>query len=129
MKNLNEFIIESLHTKYTVQPKNYNELLRIVNSTLKQGKYDLNFIDTSEITDMSMLFAGNKCDFDVSNWDVSKVTNMQDMFVGCVNFTGKGLEKWDVSNLKNMENMFCNCKNFTGKSIKNWNVSKVNNIV
>ena len=91
MKNLNEFIIESLHTKYTVQPKNYNELLRIVNSTLKQGKYDLNFIDTSEITDMSMLFAGNKCDFDVSNWDVSKVTNMQDMFVGCVNFTGKGL--------------------------------------
>ena len=68
-----------------------------------------------------------KFDCDLSNWDVSKVENMQEMFEGCENFTGKGLENWDVSNVLNMEYMFRICKKLNC-DLSNWNVSNVKNM-
>jgi len=44
---------------------------------------------------------------DLSNWDVSNVTDMGDMFVGVSSFTSD-LSNWDVSNVTNMTNMFLN---------------------
>lgn len=45
---------------------------------------DLNWIDTSKITDMSYLFTGfQPIDIDISNWNISNVTNMDNMFDGC----------------------------------------------
>ena len=45
---------------YTVQPKNKEELMEIIEDTIKKegNRCDLNFIDTSLITDMSGLFGG-----------------------------------------------------------------------
>ena len=90
MKSLQEYINESelkadLSTN-KVQPKTKDELKEIIKDTFEHKQYDLNFIDTSEITDMSKLFANCKYDFDVSNWDVSNVTNMNHMFCDCENF-------------------------------------------
>ena len=44
--------------KTTVQPKNKSELMKIIKDTIKRegNNCDLNFIDTSKITDMSELF-------------------------------------------------------------------------
>lgn len=45
---------------------------------------DLNFIDTSKITDMSRLFEGlNVRNIKIDKWDVSNVTDMSYMFL-CV---------------------------------------------
>ena len=46
--------------KTTVQPKNKSELMKIIKDTIKRegNNCDLNFIDTSKITDMSELFFG-----------------------------------------------------------------------
>ena len=136
-------------TNYTVQPKNKNELSDIITNAFKIKQYDLNFIDTSKITDMSELFANINHNFDVSKWDVSNVTNMNHMFFYCKNFDCD-LSNWDVSNVTDMTSMFafCNkfdcdlsrwdvsnvtcmyrmffcCENFKGKGLENWDVSNV----
>ena len=64
----------------------------------------------------------NGCNFncDLSKWNVSKVTNMNRMFLGCRNFKGVDLSSWNVSKVENMEFMFCDCVNFTGNGLNKW---------
>ena len=143
MKNLVEYISESYEYthnlskseqdwinynkdkgKNKVQPKSKKELIKIINDSFDKGVYDLNFIDTSEITDMSWLFDNVNHNFDISSWDVSNVTNMEFMFYFCNNFDCD-LSNWDVSNVTNMRHTFYNCNMFIGKGLENWDVSNV----
>ena len=110
-----------------VQPKNKEQLKQLIDYAFKHNIYDLNFIDTSKITDMSGLFICIAHDFDVSSWDVSNAKNISYIFYKCKNFTGKGIENWDVSNIYNTSNMFKGCKNFKCKGLENWNL-KLKNI-
>ena len=50
---------------------------------------------------------------------------MANMFYHCANFD-QDLSNWDVSNVKNMEQMFYNCINLNGKWLNKWNVT-INN--
>ena len=110
-----------------VQPKNKAQLKSLIEYVFNHNIYDLNFIDTSKITDMSELFTYIAHDFNVSSWDVSNVTNMEFMFYKCSMFTDKGLENWDVSKVTDMRYMFYNCKNFNC-DLSKWNVSNVENM-
>ena len=93
------------------------------------GIFDGLNVCTSKVTNMKGLFAypdeGYSSAFefngDISNWDVSNVTNMQNMFSGS-EFNGD-ISNWDVSNVTNMQNMFGSSK-FNG-DISNWDVSNV----
>ena len=92
-----------------VQPKTKTELIEIIEKTIenspKDNKVDLNFIDTSLITDMSSLFYYiDRFNGDISNWDVSNVNNMAYMFRNS-EFNGD-ISNWDVSNVTNMKYMF-----------------------
>ena len=42
---------------------------------------DLNWIDTSKVTNMDSLFMGSEFNGDISMWNVSNVTNMDRMFM------------------------------------------------
>ena len=47
------------------------------------------------------------------------------MFQGCNNFN-QDISEWDVSNVTDMSFMFCWCESFN-QDISKWNVSKVKN--
>ena len=109
MKNLKDIIVERLHINkdidsYNYHPKTSDELKELVDKLIEERGYeaDLNDIDTSEITDMSKLFFNSMFNGNISEWDVSNVKNMRDMFCRS-EFTGENgdISKWDVSNAKN----------------------------
>ena len=60
---------------------------------------------------------------DISNWDVSNVTDMNDMFLGETSFN-QPLNKWNVSNVTDMWCMFWGAESFN-QPLNNWNVSNV----
>ena len=91
---------------------------------------DISDWDVSKVTDMFSMFAGcEKLESvgDISNWDVSKVTNMAYMFEDCEKFN-QDISDWDVSKVNSMVHMFYGCKSFN-QDISNWNVSNVINMV
>ena len=116
-----EFMLSLAPGTYLTNDEDLNSLVR---NYIKIFGYDcdLNWIDTSNVTDMSYLFdeirsfTGN-----VSEWNVSSVTDMGNMF-GSTNFNGD-LSKWDVSSVTNMDSMF-EFSLFNG-DISNWDVSNV----
>ena len=77
-------------------------------------KENLNWIDTSRITSMYAMFddfISKKFCGNVSDWDMSNVTNTRNMFYGCETFNCD-LSKWDVSNVTDMAWMFTRCRKF-----------------
>jgi surface protein len=92
--------------------------------------------DTSRVTDMSSLFASeftginfediSKFNEDISKWDVSNVTAMEDMFSGAESFN-QPIGKWDVSKVTTMNFMFCGAESFN-QPIGDWDVSNVTNM-
>lgn len=100
-------------------PQNWSELKTILQQRriiegigTEKTPIDLNDIDVSNITNMSMLFTG-RSQFnyiDISDWDVSNVTNMMGMFNGCKLLMGIGdISGWNINNVENMQDMFKHC--------------------
>ena len=88
MKSLNTYITEGGFFKNVgielVTVKTKNALKNLIIKTIGEHgpNCDLNFIDTSKITDMSGLFLKTKFNGDISKWNVSNVTDMRGMFNG-----------------------------------------------
>lgn len=80
MKNLANYILEAKKQNLDIdrrQPKSRSELEMIISGAFNRKQYDLNFIDTSKITDMSELFEGVKHNFDVSIFNYINYKNQQ----------------------------------------------------
>ena len=141
MVSLNNYIIEKLKVnknklkggpECTLFPEDKFELADMIKKEIEQNgvKCSLNHIDTNKIIDMSYLFSQTakfglyNFNGDISNWDVSNVTDMSRMF-SHAEFNGN-ISDWDVSNVKDMDSMF-EYSNFNG-DISEWDVSNVKNM-
>ena len=136
---LEKLKVSKIENKAVYHPNTKKELVDLIIKEIEANgpKCSLNHIDVSAITDMCDLFRGGETmqywsghpvlsdfDGDISNWDVSNVTNMSRIFNKC-KYTGDNgdISDWDVSNVTNMNGMFSLSK-FNG-DISNWDVSNV----
>lgn len=89
--------------------------------------YDVTSWDVSRVTDMRAMFAyQTEFNQDISGWDVSNVTDMTEMFNHAYQFN-QDISGWDVSNVTSMQLMFHYAQAFN-QPIGRWNVSKVTNM-
>ncbi|MDA8966441.1 Ig-like domain-containing protein [Planktomarina temperata] len=86
---------------------------------------DITDCDVSEITDMSGLFYFHPNSFnqDIGDWDVSKVTNMDNMFRQTYVFN-QDIGDWDTSSVTSMLRTFVFSYDFN-QDISRWDVSNV----
>ena len=145
MKTLNQYIKEKLiinkdYIEFKITPKSYNELRKIIEDRYKklgpgteQNPINFNDIDVSNIDSFCNdkgigLFSRTKFKYiDISDWNVSNVTNMAYMFFNCEKLESiVDISSWDVSSVYNTSNMFCNCKKIKSVvDMSKWNVSNV----
>ncbi len=92
----------------TLTVKNKYELEQKIKRAIKEhgSEANLNYIDTSLITDMSELFEDNTTfNGDISRWNVSKVTNMSWMFNTATKFN-QNISGWADKTRRYITNMF-----------------------
>ena len=91
---------------------------------------DLSNFDTSKVTNMQYMFRGmsSLTTLNLSNFNTSRVTNMGGMFVDMRNLTSLNLSNFNTSNVTNMSSMFSDMRNLTTLNLSNFNTSKVTNM-
>ena len=88
---------------------------------------DLSNFDTSKVTNMDGMFysMSNLTTLNLSNFDTSKVTNMHYMFNGMSNLTTLDLSNFDTSKVTDMSYMFWDINKLTTLDLSNFDTSKV----
>lgn len=88
---------------------------------------DLSGWDTSRVTTMQDMFssASVRTIIGIKDWCTSKVTSMYRIFYFCNNLTSLDLSGWDTSNVTDMAAMFFYCTKLTSLNVSGWNTSKV----
>ena len=143
MKTLNQYIQEKLiinkdyhDTKIVV--KSSDELRKIIEQRYKEygpgtkrNPIDFNDIDVSNFDSfcgkygIGIFEETNFKYIDISDWDVSNIKSMRNMFFMCTELKSVGdISKWNVSKVNNMSGMFHSCKYFN-QDISSWDVSNV----
>ena len=91
---------------------------------------DVSNFDTSKVTNMEAMLAGmpSLTTLNLSNFDTSKVTRMNSMFEGVSRLTTLNLSNFDTSKVTNMEAMFGYMYGLTSLNISNFNTSQVTNM-
>ncbi|AJK51792.1 BspA family leucine-rich repeat surface protein [Mycoplasma capricolum] len=108
-------------------PKQISSLSLAFHLNLNSQITNLDKWDTSNITNMSVMFAGaEKFNQDISKWNTSNVTNISGMFIWSNSFN-QDLSSWDVSNVTNMHSMFYGANSFN-QNLSSWDVSRVINM-
>ena len=126
-KRVSDDDIEYMNSLVSViVPKNKRELIKTIKYYSYNCSYNssLNWLDVSNITNMSGLFKGIPFHCDISKWDVSNVKYMDEMFMQS-RFDGN-ISDWDVSKVKDMSYMFY--KTTFNNDISRWDVSNVTNM-
>jgi len=90
---------------------------------------DLNHFGTSQVKDMHWMFCdcSSLSSLKISNFNTSQVKDMSIMFKGCP-LTSLDLNHFDTSQVKNMYWMFCGCSSLVTLDLSNFDTSQVTNM-
>ena len=88
---------------------------------------DLSSFDTSKVTCMDNMFIYNTAlkSLDLSSFDTSNVTDMGYMFMYCKSLTSLDLSSFDTHNVTNIWSMFSDCTSLISLDLSNSDMSKV----
>ena len=124
--------VPSMVSEYTINGPCYNEKTQEhIDCGMFQGlsafNADISNWDVSSVTNMNNMFSGATAfNGDLSKWDVSKVTSSNlenNMFLGAEAFNGD-ISSWVTTKMTSMKGMFHGATSFNG-DISNWDVSNV----
>lgn len=86
-------------------------------------------IRTQGGTDYSYLFSYTKLTtLDLSGWDVSNATNMNDMFGNCSELTTLDLSGWNLSSITDIQRFLYSCSSLTTLNINGWKSNSEKNM-
>ena len=143
--NYDNFATNSPLCSHTLLPKAFininvcdniiidSNIQKIISNYLGSGKAQvirnigpISSWNVSRVTNMDNLFKGQTTFNDpLASWDVSKVKSMSSMFYNTISYN-QPLASWNVSQVTNMEGMFSNAASYN-QSLTSWNVSSVTN--
>ena len=121
------------------QAKNYLKEINI-NGNTKEIKTDCehvfeqtdNFVElifNDKINNCDKMFSGcNNIEINFSNFDTSKVENMEYMFYDCSSLISLNLSNFDTSQVTSMQHIFHDCTSLISLDLSNFNTSKVENM-
>ncbi len=127
----NSIIIATMPKNTVEVPKHLPLKIKSLENAFLELKSDqvlnLDKWDVSKVTNMyQMFFSASKFNQDISEWNTENVTNMSALFSGAENFD-KPLNSWNVSKVTNMYQMFDGAHKFN-QDLNEWNVSNVTNM-
>lgn len=64
----------------------------------------------------------------LSEWEMSRATDLSRMFLHCSQFTGASITNWDVSNVRSLERTFFGASQFNG-DLSRWQTSSVTSMM
>ena len=110
-----------------VDTSNVTDMSMMFAYCTKLTSVDLSSLNTSKVTTMYGLFGGctSLTSFNLTNLDISSLTDMGDMFA-MTSLTDYDLSSFDTSNVTDMSGLFAKCANL--KSFKFGDTSKVTDI-
>jgi len=91
---------------------------------------DVSGFDTSSVSNMQQMFqnCSSLTSLDVSGFDVSSVSNMASMFHTCSSLTSLDVNSFDTFSVTNMASMFQTCSSLTSLDLSGFNTSSVTNM-
>ena len=89
-------------------------------------EFDVSNFNTSKVTDMAFMFmyCSSLTSLNITNFDTSKVIDFGYTFHECSSLTSLDLSKFDTSEVKLMGFMFQHCISLTSLNLSNFNTSK-----
>ena len=89
-------------------------------------KIDVSEYDTSNIIDMSVMFAACPIHhIKLNNFNTNNVISMHGMFCGCSELEKLDLSSFDTHNVTNISSMFLGCSSLTELDLSSFDVSNV----
>ena len=94
------------------------------------SEINLSNFDTSKVTNMEGMFAGmsNLSTLNLSNFDTSQVTSMEGMFGNIPSLINLNLSNFNTSRVTNMDSMFVGMHSLTNLDLSNFDTSQVTNM-
>ena len=113
-----------------LKPLTYMKAMFNENQNLFYISDEFENLDTSEVTNMSLLFracSNLKKLPNISKWNTAKVQNMNEMFMKCDQLTSlPDISGWDISSVRSLKFMFANCSSLKYlPDISKWDTKNV----
>ena len=91
---------------------------------------NLEYLNTSEVTDMSYMFeeCTSLTSLNLDNFNTDKVTDMSSMFSACANIRYLDVSGFDTHNVTDMNHMFSECYGLLSLDLGNFDTGKVTNM-